>query len=117
MAAADPVSLELTSAQLGIWYAQQVAADDTVLNIAECMKIDGGVVDVLVRAVRHVLSATDAFRVRFRVEDGEPRQFLADTADIAVQVVDVAGDADPRAAAEAWMRAEATRPVDLVAGP
>lgn len=110
----DAVLGELTSAQLGIWYSQQIAPDDSPYNIAECLEIDGGVdLDVFVRAVRQVLADVDAYRLRFRVVDGQPRQYVDVTADVPVRVVDVSAESDPRATAERWMQAELRRPVDL----
>ncbi|MGW7519508.1 amino acid adenylation domain-containing protein [Streptomyces sp. NPDC054796] len=105
---------ELTSAQLGIWYAQQIAPDNVPYNIAECLEIRGGVdLDVFVRALRQVLSDVDAYRLRFRVVDGQPRHYVDVTAEVPVRVIDVSAEADPRATAERWMRAELRRPVDL----
>ncbi|MBE1530655.1 non-ribosomal peptide synthetase [Actinomadura algeriensis] len=109
---------ELTAAQLGIWYAQQVAPDDRNYNVAECLEIDGGAdPDLFARALRHALAGADAYRLRFTVVDGEPRQFVDASADVPVQRVDLAAEPDPRAAAERWMRAELARPVDMLGGP
>ena len=111
------MSWELTSAQRGIWYAQQVAPDDGVYNIAECIDVEGDLdIDAFVRALRHVLSGVAAYRTRFRLLDGRPRQFVDDAAEILVPVVDLSGEPDPRAAAERWMRAELSGPVDLTGG-
>ncbi|GGJ08653.1 hypothetical protein GCM10010121_018760 [Streptomyces brasiliensis] len=110
----DVVLEELTSAQLGIWYAQQIAPDDAPYNIAECLEVDGDVdPDVFVRAVRQVLADVDAYRLRFRTVGGQPRCYVDVSADVPVTVVDVSAEPDPRAAAERWMRAELRRPVDL----
>ncbi|TMR20503.1 amino acid adenylation domain-containing protein [Nonomuraea turkmeniaca] len=118
MTVANAVPWELTSAQLGVWYAQHVAPDDRVYNIAEYLEIDGDVdLPLFVRALRHALSGVDAYRLRFCLMDGEPRQYVDATADVPVQVIDVSDQADPRAAAERWMRAETGRPVDLTGGP
>jgi amino acid adenylation domain-containing protein len=109
---------ELTSAQRGIWYAQQVAPADGVYNIAECIDIEGAIEPHLfVRAVRHVLSDVAAYRTGFRLVDGRPRQFVDDASDIVVPVVDLSAESDPRAAADQWMRTDMSRPVDLTAGP
>ncbi|MGW3659590.1 amino acid adenylation domain-containing protein [Streptomyces sp. NPDC005151] len=118
MTSAEAGPRELTSAQLGIWYAQQVAPGDVVHNVAEYVEIDGGAdLDLLVRALRDALAGVDAYRLRFCLVDGEPRQDVDDAADVPVQVVDVRAEPDPRAAADAWMRAELRRPVDPLSGP
>ncbi|MGI5163171.1 amino acid adenylation domain-containing protein [Spirillospora sp. CA-253888] len=108
----------LTSAQLGVWYAQQVAPDDRVYNVAEYVEIDGDPdVDLVVRAVRHALTGVDAYRTRFAVVGGEPRQYVDGDAATPVQVVDLSAEPDPRAAADRWMRAELGLLVDPLAGP
>ncbi|WP_067452314.1 non-ribosomal peptide synthetase [Actinomadura macra] len=117
MTVTEAMPWELTSAQQGIWYAQQVAPEDTVLNIAECLEIGGVDVDVFVRALRHVLAGIDAFRLRFRVLDGEPRQFIDENAELPVQFIDVSDRPDPRAAADRWVREDLRRPVDTETGP
>ncbi|MFI0371289.1 amino acid adenylation domain-containing protein [Actinomadura sp. 1N219] len=117
MSGAESAMWELTSAQSGLWYAQQVAPDDGVYNIAECAEPGGEVEpELFVRALRHVLGGVDAYRLRFRMVDGAPRQYLDHAADLDVRVVDVRADPDPRAAAERWMRAELARPVDPLDG-
>ncbi|MEV7289137.1 amino acid adenylation domain-containing protein [Streptomyces sp. NPDC093252] len=108
----------LNSAQLGIWYAQQVARDEVVLNVAEYLDIDGGVdPDLLVRALRLALAGVDAYRLRFVLVDGEPRQYVDEAAEVPVHLVDLRTEPDPEAAARAWMRAEYGRPVDVLTGP
>ncbi|GAA4236754.1 hypothetical protein GCM10022254_47190 [Actinomadura meridiana] len=117
MTVAEVEPLELTSAQLGIWYAQQVAPDGSALNIAECLEIGGVGADLFARAVRHVLAGVDAFRIRFRVVDGEPRQYVDRDGDVSVQIVDVRAEPDPRSAADRWIEADLARRVDPVKGP
>ncbi|MFJ6656762.1 amino acid adenylation domain-containing protein [Streptomyces sp. NPDC091377] len=118
MTSAEPTPWHLTAAQLGIWYAQQVARDDVVLNVAEYLEIDDGVdPDLFVRALRQALADVDAYRLRFQLVDGEPRQYADPDAGVPVQLVDVRAEPDPRAAAEAWMRAELARPVEVLDGP
>ncbi|QXJ21463.1 amino acid adenylation domain-containing protein [Actinomadura graeca] len=117
MTVTESMPWDLTSAQQGIWYAQQVAPEGTVLNIAECLEIGDVDVDVFVRALRHVLAGAEVFRLRFRMAGGEPRQFIDENADVPVQYVDVSGEPDPRAAAERWMLADLRRPADPHEGP
>ncbi|MGV9316915.1 amino acid adenylation domain-containing protein [Streptomyces sp. NPDC003691] len=116
--AAGPAHTPLTAAQRGIWYAQEVAPEGTVLNVAEYLEIDGGADPaLLVRALRAAVAGVDAYRLRFTVADGEPRQYADPSAEMPVQLVDVGAEPDPRAAADAWMRAELRRPVDPLTGP
>lgn len=116
-ASAEAVPRDLTSAQLGIWYAQQVAPDDAVFNVAEYLDITGGVdLDLFVRALRAALADVDAYRLRFRLVDGAPRQYADPAADVPVRIVDLRAEPDPGAAADAWMRAELALPVDPLDG-
>ncbi|WP_062428330.1 non-ribosomal peptide synthetase [Herbidospora daliensis] len=108
---------ELTSAQLGLWYAQEVAGDAGLYNVGEYLEFAGLDAGLLAAALRHVMDRTDAYRLRFDVADGIPRQRVDPAAGIPVHVADLSGEPDPFAAAAAWMRADLERPVDLADGP
>jgi len=71
---------------------------------------------VLRRAIGTVLDRTEALRVRVRVEDGRPWQALPPDPEWRLEVLDVSGEPDPVGAAEAWMRADISTPVDLTGG-
>ncbi|MFG1829992.1 amino acid adenylation domain-containing protein [Micromonospora chersina] len=109
---------ELTAAQLGVWYAQQLAPESPVFNVGEYHELHGDVdVDLLVRALRGALAEADALRLRFRADGGTPRQHLADPVPYPVHVADLSAEPDPRAAAERWMADDLDRPADLRDGP
>ncbi|MEV0384946.1 condensation domain-containing protein, partial [Nonomuraea sp. NPDC050643] len=117
MAAAHGELRELMSGQLAMWYAQRFAPDNWSFRIAEYMEIRGEVdLALLERAARRRLDEVETFRLRFRVIDGVPMQYLHDASDYPVPVIDVSGEPDPRAAAEAWMQADLRRTVDLDGG-
>ncbi|MET7329827.1 amino acid adenylation domain-containing protein [Nonomuraea sp. NPDC005650] len=117
MAAAHGELRELMSGQLAMWYAQRFAPDNWSFRIAEYMEIRGEVDLVLLeRAARRRLEEVETFRLRFRVVDGVPMQYLHDASDYPVPVVDVSAEPDPRAAAEEWMQADLRRAVDLDGG-
>ncbi|WP_459650165.1 amino acid adenylation domain-containing protein [Kitasatospora sp. Ki12] len=106
------------SGQLGVWYAQQLAPGNPAYNIAECTEIHGELdLDLFVRALYRTLDEAGTYRLRIREQDGVPRQYLADLSDHPVHVADLSAEPDPRAAAEAWMRADLDRPADLTDGP
>ena len=110
--------LSLSSAQLGIWFAHRLDPTGATYNIGEYLEIDGPVDPALFeRALRQVVSAADVLRVEFIEQDGEPRQLVGAPSDWSMPVIDVSAEPDPRAAAEAWMRAEIARPVELTDGP
>ncbi|WP_173390853.1 non-ribosomal peptide synthetase, partial [Actinomadura litoris] len=104
--------------QLGMWHGQHLAPGNRAFSVAEYLDIRGPVdPDLLARAARIRVEEAEALRLRVRVVDGEPRQYVHDAADYPVHVLDVSAEPDPRAAAEAWMRAELDRPRDLEGGP
>lgn len=111
-------SLPLTTGQLALWAGQKMSADDVTLNIAEMLEICGPVqVDAFLRALHQVTREAETLRVGIVDKDGRPRQWVRPEYHGKFPVLDVSGDADPRAVAEAWMRAELSRPVDLANDP
>ena len=109
---------ELTAGQLGIWHHQRLHPESPVYNVGEYLEIVGDLdVAVFERALRHVVSEIDAFHLLFHADaDGRVRQYV-DKRDWVLRVIDVSGEADPRAAAEDWMRTGLRRPFDLQNGP
>ncbi|WP_406215998.1 amino acid adenylation domain-containing protein [Streptomyces decoyicus] len=109
-------SWPLSIAQRGIWFAQQLDQDSPSYNTAEYLEIAGPIDVVLLdAAVRRVVAETDTLNVRFTQEGQELRQIF-EPADDGLSVLDISTEPDPRAAAEAWMRAETDRPVRLESG-
>src|SRR3954447_21098209 len=101
MVASDDSHGELTAGQLGVWYGQQLDPGSPVYNVGECAEIRGRLdVDRFVAALRRTLDEADAYRLRFEVRDGVPWQHVDDTRDYPIEVVDLSGVTDPRAAAE-----------------
>ncbi|MFI0715942.1 amino acid adenylation domain-containing protein [Streptomyces inhibens] len=109
-------SWPLSIAQRGIWFAQQLDQDSPSYNIAEYLEIAGPIDVVLLdAAVRRVVAETDTLNVRF-TQDGQEIRQIFEPADDGLSVLDISTEPDPRAAAEAWMRAETGRPVSLESG-
>ncbi|MBE1467375.1 non-ribosomal peptide synthetase [Kibdelosporangium phytohabitans] len=107
-------TLALTAAQSGIWFAQRLEPDNPMFAIAQYLDIHGDVdVASLTRAVRQVLSETDALRLRFTEIDDEPRQYVAPLGDWSLPVVDFTPDTAGETAALAWMYRELATPVDV----
>ena len=116
--ARNDVVLPLSSAQLGIWFAQQIDPSNPIYNIGEYVEIDGFIEpSIFERALRQVVVETEALRVRF-VEPAEgPRQIIGDAPAWSMPLVDVSAETDARAAAESWMQADLARPIDPTRGP
>ncbi|AJE81512.1 amino acid adenylation domain-containing protein [Streptomyces albus] len=109
------MTMPLSAAQLGVWYAQQIDAASPAYKIGEYLEIHGAIdVALFERAVRGVCAGVDSLWIRIAETSGGPRQTVETERDWRLPVVDVSGEADPRAAAESWMRRELARPVDLL---
>ena len=67
--------------------------------------------------MRQVVAEAQSLRLRFSEEAGEPRQFVGEPTAWSLPIIDVSGETDARAAAEAWMKADLARPIDPVRGP
>ncbi|WP_233434674.1 non-ribosomal peptide synthetase [Nocardia yamanashiensis] len=108
-------AFELSAAQRGIWFAQQVAGD-TPISIAQYVEFSGDVdIAVLARAVRQAGSEFGTGGLRLVETGGVPCQVVDPGLDIDVELVDLGGRPDADAAARAWMRAEYAAPLDLYA--
>ncbi|MET3819803.1 MULTISPECIES: amino acid adenylation domain-containing protein [Burkholderia] len=115
----EPASspLRATSAQYGIWVAQQVDPDDPGYLTAEIIELDGALdVAALTDSVETVLDHADTLHMRFAWQDdalwqarGTPRTRLP--------LVDLSARADPVEAARAWMKASLSTCCDVTADP
>jgi hypothetical protein len=91
---------DLMAGQLDIWRAQQLAPENPVYNIAEYLEIRGDLdAELFVEALRRTVDEADSVRLRFRMEDGTPKQYVSDNHDHPIHLIDVTAAADPRAAA------------------
>ncbi|MCW2917637.1 MAG: dptBC, partial [Actinomycetia bacterium] len=107
----------LSAAQMSVWMAQQLAPEAPI-TIGQYTEVDGPV-DLALAAsvVREVISEVEAINVGFGETDGVPWQATGETLDRELTVIDVSGEADPQAAAEAWMWDDLTTPIDLFHDP
>ncbi|EME20380.1 non-ribosomal peptide synthetase [Rhodococcus triatomae] len=106
--------LNLSSAQAGMWFAQQLDPDNPAFVTGQCIDITGPVdAATLARAVDLVVAQSPELRTRVAVEDGTVRQIPGA----------VALPATPVTAAEGWdaaladMRARLREPIDLTSQP
>ena len=110
--------LPLSAAQLGLWFAQKIDPANPIYNIGQSIEIHGPVDPSLFNAaVTQALIDTEALQVRFIEEIDGPRQVIAPLSEISIPLVDVSAELDPQAAAEAWMKADLAKSVDLLRGP
>ncbi|MCG1019977.1 amino acid adenylation domain-containing protein, partial [Mycetohabitans sp. B4] len=115
-ASVTPVTQPLSSAQTEIWLAQQLHPDSPVYNIAQYTVIEGAIEPVIFEAaLRQVIDEADSLRLQFVDSDDGLRQRIGVPA-WSVPVLDLTAQADPQAAAQAWMRTDYEQTVDLVQG-
>lgn len=101
-------ALPLLTAQSGIYYAHQLAPLGTELNTADRVEIDGPLdADLFTEALGRAVGEADTLAVRVSEADGTPVQHVA-RAELVVQRLELTPEQ-----AEAWMREDLARPVDL----
>ncbi|MFJ4579131.1 amino acid adenylation domain-containing protein [Streptomyces echinatus] len=112
------IRLPLTAAQEGVWAAQRLNPANPRYNCASYLEIHGPVdAGLLGRAVAVALAEAETLRVRLD-DDGGPGQTVRPVAEKSpLEVLDLSDAASPRAAAEEWMRADLSRPVEPTRGP
>lgn len=112
------VRLPLTAAQAGIWFAQQLDPDNPIFNTAEVVEINGRLDEkALEAALRQAVAEAETLHLRFGEDRDGIWQTVKPEADWPLHRIDVSSESDPWKAAEAWMKADLARPVDLRNGP
>ncbi|MFE6338374.1 amino acid adenylation domain-containing protein, partial [Streptomyces sp. NPDC057798] len=108
----------LTGPQLGAYYGHELDGLKSTYNQASYLEITGPLrAGLLETALRRAVAETDALHMRFTAGTDGPVQYPRTPEPFAFPVVDLTDRDDPRTEAEAWMRAELARPVDLSTGP
>ncbi|MFJ6138327.1 amino acid adenylation domain-containing protein [Kitasatospora sp. NPDC092286] len=123
-AASDPVAapaadVPLLATQAAIWYAQALDPDSPVYNTGDAVEITGPLdADLFEDALRRTLDEADALTALVVTDrDGTPALRPRPGHTWPLHRLDLRAAADPAAEAEAWMRADLARPVDLTEGP
>ncbi|WP_344870708.1 condensation domain-containing protein, partial [Allokutzneria multivorans] len=106
--------LSVSNAQHELWLIHHLNADRSLFRIGEYVLIHGAVDPVLFEsAMRRTVAEFEPLHARFTEHDGVVRQVIEPREDWEFLTADLSAEADPVAAAEAWMWAELSRPVDL----
>ncbi|GAA3462805.1 non-ribosomal peptide synthetase [Saccharothrix longispora] len=111
--------LDLTGAQLGIWNAQRLEPDSPYYVVGDVVEVSGEhPVDagLVARAVRAAFEEAESLRLRVFDTPSGPRQVVSDEPVALPEVVDLGGEADPRAAAQAFVEAERARVAEACRG-
>ncbi|MEU1282734.1 amino acid adenylation domain-containing protein [Kitasatospora sp. NPDC005856] len=111
--------IPLLAAQAAIWYAQALDPASPVYNTGDAVEITGPLdEDRFEQALRQAVDEAQALSaVVVTGPDGTPRQRLRTGRRWPLHRLDLRAADDPAAEAEAWMRADLARPVDLAEGP
>ncbi|MFI0348970.1 amino acid adenylation domain-containing protein [Actinomadura sp. 9N407] len=105
--------LPLSAAQRSVWYAQQLAPE-TPIHIAQYIEIEGPVEPELFdRVARIAAHEAESLNVRLAERDGMAGQIVDPAASATISLLDLSAEADPRAAARAWMRDRMAEPLPL----
>lgn len=109
-----PQVLPLAIGQRGIWVSSKIAPSDSVFNISEYVQIEGALVPALfIRALYALANEAETARTRIVDTDDGPRQVIEPYYAGTIPFIDFTDETNPLAAAEAWMMAELSEPVDL----
>ncbi len=110
--------LPLTAAQAEIWFDEQFATGPLGYNMADYIDLRGPLdPDLLGRALGRLGHEAEGLRVQFVEEDGAPGQIIRPLAQLPLKRLDFAGEPEPLAAAEAWMRADHADPLKVTDFP
>lgn len=103
----------LSSAQRGIWFAQQLD-DEVPVTIAQYVELHGELdLDLLTVSGRTAGREFRSGYLRLIDIDGRPYQFVDRSLAEDLIVADLRAEPDPAAAARDWMRAEYQAPIDM----
>ncbi|MFD4179606.1 non-ribosomal peptide synthase/polyketide synthase [Rhodococcus sp. NPDC058514] len=104
----------LSAAQRGIWFAQHLLGD-VPIAIAQYVEIVGDLdIEALADAGATAAREMGTGMLRITEVDAEPFQQIDHSLRDRMSHFDFRGDEDPHAAAQAWMRAEYSTPMDLL---
>jgi L-arginine---[L-arginyl-carrier protein] ligase len=111
---AHVITLPLTAAQPGIWFAGQIDSQAQTFVVAHYAELNGALdAELLSRAIRIGLAEADTIHARFETGEDGPVQSWAATGgfeDVAEpDIVDLTGQTDPVASAHALMRDDLER--------
>ncbi len=102
-----------TCSQRELWPLQNLEANGAALNTGQFTELFGAVDQpAFIEASRRVLDECDALRARILEDDDGPRLCIAPLLNWSPAMLDLSGEADPRARAITWMADELGRAFD-----
>ncbi|MFO3704978.1 non-ribosomal peptide synthetase [Xanthomonas codiaei] len=107
----------LTRAQRGLWVANKLHTDNTLM-LSEALELFGPLDPaLLIRATLQLAREFDTLRLCIHEHEGVPHQVVLPEYTAPIPFFDVSDDPAPRNAAEHWVAEEIRKPEDLRNGP
>lgn len=104
----------LSSAQSGMWFAQQLDPLNPIYNTGEYIEINGNINhEIFELAVRKVVKEAEALHVRFEEDEIGPWQVIEGSSTFHMHFIDVRKEENPEEAAKVWMKNDLSVPIDL----
>lgn len=108
----EPVSV----VQNAMWFDQQLAPDSVRFNITTAVRVHApGDLDMLERALRHIVAEVPSLRATFRALDGIPKLVHATDVHVDITTIDVSGHEQEHV--DQLLRDHHLRPFDTETGP
>ncbi|HEX5094860.1 MAG TPA: condensation domain-containing protein, partial [Acidimicrobiia bacterium] len=111
--------LPLSFPQLRLWTGQRQIGETPFYNVPCSYRLRGALDrDAMQRALDAIVERHEALRTCFpAAADGAAQQIIMAPAPVSMQEIDLRTEADPLAAARAWVASEARRPFAVETGP
>jgi acyl carrier protein len=111
--------LPLSYGQQRLWFLAQLEPDSTEYNVPRPIRLEGDLdLDALSRALDALIERHEILRTRLVADDdGVPHQIIDPPVGSGLDRLDVSGEDDPLAAAQALVAESAMTPFDPTAGP
>ena len=108
---------KLTASQLSIWVGQKLHPEIPLYNTAASYEFSGAIDELKFKAAfQNLLDHTDAFRMQFHEEGGEPYQQVQPAYPYALEVLDFTQSPNERAIAQ-WLSDRTRRMLDITKQP
>ena len=105
---------ELLQSQMRIWFIEEIFRLSPIYNIGGAVLFQADIrEDLLEQAIVQAVSRHDGLRMQLALENGEPRQFIADHSLRSLEKVDFSMEPDPESAFQAWLEQVAETPFQL----
>ena len=96
---------ELLQSQMRIWFIEEIFRLSPIYNIGGAVLFQADIrEDLLEQAIVQAVSRHDGLRMQLALENGEPRQFIADHSLRSLEKVDFSMEPDPESAFQAWLK-------------